>query len=452
MKIIVAGLGKIGATIVASLDAEGHDVTVIDTNAESITDITNVYDVMGICGSATDSDTLLEADVANTELFVAVMGSDELNMLACFLAKRLGASHTIARIRNPEYNDKSLSFMKKELDISMVINPELLAAEELHNILKFPAATKIETFSRRNFEMIEVKLKDDSALDGLRLIDVREKFPGKYLVCVVEREGQVFIPDGMFVLRSGDNLGISATPAELQRLLRTLGALKKQAKSMMILGGSKTAYYLAHLLQNTGTDVKIIEQNSEKCKELAEKLPKTVIINGDGAQQELLFEEGIRDVDAFISLTGMDEENILISFFTSSIGVPKVIAKVNRDELSAMAHKLGLDCVISPKKIISDILVRYARALQNSLGSNVETLYNVMDGNAEALEFKVRATPGVVGIPLKNLKIKKNILIAGILRDRKPIIPAGDDCINEGDHVVVIAANHRLSDLSDILQ
>lgn len=230
-----------------------------------------------------------------------------------------------------------------------------------------------------------------------------------------------------------------------------MGALQRHAKSVMILGGSKTAFYLAKMLENAGTDVKIIERSETACKNLRDYLTKTVIINGDGAQQEVLFEEGIRSVDAFVSLTGMDEENILISFFASSINVPKVIAKVNRDELSAMAHKLGLDCIVSPKKIISDILVRYARALQNSLGSNVETLYNLMDGAAEALEFNVHPSSEVIGVPLKELKIKKNILIAGILRDRTPIIPAGDDCILEGDTVVVIAANHKLSDLSDIL-
>lgn len=451
MKIIVAGCGKIGTTVTASLVAEGHDVTVLDSDAAVISDITNVYDVMGICGNAADCDTLSEADVDSAELFVAVTGSDELNMLSCFMAKRMGASHTIARIRNPEYNDRSLNFMRRQLDISMAINPELLAAEELYNILKFPSAAKIETFSRRNFEMVELKLRSDTMLDGMKVMEMRERFPGKYLVCTVEREGNVYIPDGMFVLHGGDQIGLTATPSEIQKLLKSMGALQRHAKSVMILGGSKTAFYLAKMLENAGTDVKIIERSETACKNLRDYLSKTVIINGDGAQQEVLFEEGIRSVDAFVSLTGMDEENILISFFASSINVPKVIAKVNRDELSAMAHKLGLDCIVSPKKIISDILVRYARALQNSLGSNVETLYNLMDGAAEALEFNVHPSSGVIGVPLKELKIKKNILIAGILRDRTPIIPAGDDCILEGDTVVVIAANHKLSDLSDIL-
>ncbi len=451
MNIIVAGSGKIGGTLIQSFVAEGHNVTVIDNDPDVINEITNIYDVMGITGNAIDSDVLIEAGIENVELFVAVMGSDEQNMLGCYIAKCMGASYTVARIRNPEYNDQSLRFMKKQLGISMAINPEMLVAEEIFNILKFPAATKIESFSRRNFELVQVKLKQDTPLDGMKLMDVRNKFPGKYLICVVERDGKVFIPGGMFELHSGDTLGITATPAEIQKFLRSIGVLKKQARDMMILGGSKTAFYLAKMLENAGTSVKIIDKDEEKCKSLSDFLDKSVVIHGDGAQQELLFEEGIRSTDAFVSLTGMDEQNILISVFASSNDVPKVIAKVNRPELASMAHKLGLDSIVSPKNTISDILVRFARALQNSLGSNIETLYNLMDGSAEALEFNVKNNFGGAGVSLKQLKLKSNILIAGIVRDRKPIIPSGDDCILEGDSVVVIAANHKLSDLSDIL-
>jgi len=392
MKIIIAGLGKIGTTILASLVAEGHDVVAIDSNPDIIDEITNIYDVIGVCGNGADTDALSDAGVDKAELFVAVTGSDEFNMLSCFIARKMGAAHTIARIRSPEYNDNSLVFMKQHLGLSMAINPELLAAHELYNILKFPSAVKIETFSHRNFEMIEIKLKPDSILDGLSLMQLRHKYKSKILICTVQRDDKVYIPDGNFVLKSGDKIGITAELTEFQKFFKELGIFQKQAKNVMILGGSRTAFYLARRLINGGSSVKIIEQRRERCDALSEAIPKAVIIHGDGAQQELLMEEGLDSLDAFVALTGMDEENILISIFAASHSVPTVISKVNRNELSSMAEKLGLDCIVSPKKIISDILVRYARALENSMDSKVETLYKLMDGKAEALELKLVLT------------------------------------------------------------
>lgn len=452
MKILVVGCGKIGTTIVDSLTAEGHDVTVIDSTPALLEEITNIYDVMGVCGNGADHDVLQEADAAHADLFVAVTGSDESNMLSCFLARAMGAKHTIARIRNPEYNDNSLNFMKQHLGLSMAINPELLAAEELLNILKFPSAVKVETFSRRNFEMIELKLREDSALDGLSLSELRGKYDAKFLICVVQRGDEVYIPDGRFVLKSGDKIGLTATPSELQKLLRAMGVLQKKARSVMILGGSRTAFYLARLLSSAGNSVTLVEKDAAVAQELSELLPKAVVVHGDGTQQELLLEEDLAAKDALVALTGIDEENILMSIFAASQDVPKVIAKINRDELASLAEHLGVESIVSPRKIISDILVRYARALQNSMGSSVETLYQLMDGKAEALEFLVKDEPSVVGIPLKDLSIKPNILIAGILRDRKTLIPGGNDMILAGDHVIVLAAGRRLQDLSDILK
>ena len=452
MKILVVGCGKIGTTIVDSLSAEGHDVTAIDSAPAALEEITNIYDVMGVCGNGADHDVLREADAAHADLFVAVTDSDESNMLSCFLARAMGAKHTIARIRNPEYNDSSLNFMKQHLGLSMAINPELLAAEELMNILKFPSAVKVETFSRRNFEMIELKLRDNSALDGLSLSELRGKYDAKFLVCVVQRGEEVYIPDGRFVLKSGDTIGLTATPSELQKLLRALGVLQKKARSVMILGGSRTAFYLARLLSLAGNSVTLVEKDAAVAQELSELLPKAVVVHGDGTQQELLLEEDLAAKDALVALTGMDEENILMSIFAASRNVPKVIAKINRDELAVLAEHLGVESIVSPRKIISDILVRYARALQNSMGSSMETLYQLMDGKAEALEFLVKDEPDVVGIPLKDLSIKPNILIAGILRDRKTLIPSGEDRILTGDHVIVLAAGRRLQDLSDILK
>lgn len=452
MRIIVVGCGKIGTTILSSLVSEGHDLIAVDDDPKVLETITNVYDVMSVCGNGADCETLQEANVEKAELFVAVTGSDEFNMLSCFIAGKMGAAHTIARIRNPEYNDKSLNFMRQQLGLSMSINPELLAAKELFNILKLPSAVKIETFSSRRFEMMELKLGADSPLNGMRLCDFRSKYNAKVLVCAVSRKDEIYIPDGNFVLKSGDKLGVTASHTETEKLLRALGLLRKKARNVMILGGSRTAYYLSKMLTGIGNNVKIIEKDEKNCRALCELLPKAVIINGDGAQHELLLQEGIHDMDAFVALTGMDEENTLLSFYAGAQNVPKVIAKINRDELSAMAENLGLDCIVSPSKIIANVLVQYARALENSLGSNVETLYKLMDDRAEALEFNVRSGSAVVGISLKDLKTKPNVLIAGIIRDRKPIIPTGDDMILPGDRVIIVAAKQRLQDLSDIIE
>ncbi|MEE1280140.1 MAG: Trk system potassium transporter TrkA [Oscillospiraceae bacterium] len=451
MKIVVAGCGKIGTTIIASLVSEGHDIVAVDSDSAVVAEISNIYDVMCVCGGVTDVNTLGEADVQKAELFVAVTGSDEMNMLACFLAKKMGAQNTIARIRSPLYNEHNLGFLKQQLDINAAINPEQVIAKELYNILKFPSADSIETFSRRQFELIHHRLKPESILDGLSLIEMRKKYAGNYLVGTVERDDEVFIPDGNFVLKAGDRVGFTASPAEIQKLFKALGILQKKARNVMILGASRTSYYLAKLLLASGNPVKIIEQDRAKCEEFSEFLDGAIIIEGDGAQQELLLEEGIASTDAFVALTGIDEENILISFFAKAQNVPKVISKVNRGELASMAEKLGLDTIVSPKTVVTDLLSRYARALENSLGSNVETLYKLMDGKAEALEFIVKEDFMHQNIPLHALKLKKNILIAGIIRNRKAIIPGGNDVILAGDHIVVLAAGHYLNDLSDIL-
>lgn len=449
MKITVVGCGKIGCTVINALLTEGHEIVAIDNDPDVISDITNIYDVMTVCGSGTDSDVLLEAGNAN--LLIAVTGSDEFNMLTCFIAKRLGIKHTIARIRKPEYNDKSLSFLKKELGLSMAINPERLVSREMFNILKLPSAIKVEEFSRGNFEMVELILKENSPLDGVSLIDLKKKHPDNFLVCAVQRGDKLYIPDGNFVLKSGDKIGITSSSVEIQRLLRKLGILQKQARDVMILGATRTSYYLSKLLLAAGNSVKIIDADRERCKEFSDLLPGAVIINGDPARQELLLEEGIGNVDAVVALTGMDEENILLSYFAAMQNVPKVIAKVNRNEFLPTAERLGIDSVASQIRTVGDVTVRYARALENSMGSKVETLYKLMNGNAEALEFAVNGESKIIKIPFKELPTKSNILIAGIIRGRKTIIPSGDDMIMPGDRVVVISGGGRLNDLSDIV-
>lgn len=452
MKIIIVGCGKIGITVLQSLLNEGHNVVAMDSNAECIAETSGVYDAMCVVGNGTDSEALTEAGVAEAELFVAATGSDELNMLSCFLAKKLGAKHTIARIRTPEYNDKNLNFLKDQLELSMALNPDLLAAEEIYNMLRLPGAVNIETFSRRSFEMIELKLKPNSPLDGMKLTEIRKNYNAMFLVCTVQRNDEVFIPNGNFVLQSGDKITITAPQAEAQRLFGMLGFNQKQTKSVMIIGASRIAFYLAKKLLSNGCAVKIVEQDEEVCQKFASLLPKATVIHGDGAKHELLLEEGMCNTDAFITLTGMDEENILLAFLAASHNVPKVISKVNKPELVSIAETLGIDSVVSPIKIVSDIHTRYARALENSMGSNVETLYKISDGKAEALEFAVGAEFEYCNIPLKELNTKKNTLIGGIIRGRKTIIPNGEDVILPYDSVIIIAEGAKLSDLHDIIE
>ena len=451
MKITVVGCGKIGKSMIASLTAEGHDVIAIDNDNDILNETTNTFDIMGVCGNAVDCDTLIEAGIKDTDILVAVTDSDEMNMLACHLARMLGAKHSVARIRNPEYNDQSLGFLRQHLNLSIAINPEQLVAEEISNLLQLPSAVKIERFSRRNIEMVEIILPQDVAFDGINLIKMREKYRANYLICTVQRGNQVYIPDGRFELKAGDRIGLVAAHSEIEKLLRMLGLLRKRAKSVMILGGGKPSYYLAKKLIDIGADVKIIEKNIETCEFLASELPDAVVIHGDGSQQEILLEEGISSMDAFVSLTGVDEENIMLSIFASMQNVPKVVAKINREDLLTMAEKLGVETIICPSHISTNIIVRYARALENTKGSNVETLYKLMDGKAEALEFKVIGGSKVIGVPFKDIKLKSNILIAGITRGRKTIIPSGNDMILAEDRVIVISSGQRLHDLDDIL-
>ncbi len=451
MKIIIIGCGKIGRSMIESLAEEGHDIVIVDNNMEVLNTTADMYDVMGVCGNSVDFDTLTEAGVEDADIVLSLTNSDEMNMISCYLAKKLGAEHVIARIRNPEYNDQSLGFLRQQLDLSMSLNPELLIAEEISNILQLPSAVRIERFSRRNIEMVEIIIPQGSSLDGMTLIKMKERYKEDYLICTVQRNGQVFIPDGRFELKAGDRIGLVASHSEIAKLLRKLGLLRREARNVMILGGGKPAYYLAKKLAPLGVNIKIIEKNPERSDFLAAELPEAVIIKGDGAQQELLLEEDISSMDAFVSLTGMDEENIMLSIFASMQSVPKVIAKINRDELLTMAEKLGVETIISPSQISTNIVVRYARALENSKGSNVETLYKLVDGSAEALEFNVKEDSRVIGIPFKEIKLKKNILIAGITRGRKTVIPSGNDMILEGDRVIVVSADQRLHDLDDIL-
>lgn len=452
MKVIVAGCGKVGKTIIASMVKENHDVVAMDTNPKVVSAVNNEYDVMSLCGNATSYDDLKEAGAGGCDIFIAVTSSDELNMLACFAAKRMGAKYTVARIREAEYNKKSLVFMKEQLEISLVLNPEKLTSEALYNLLKLPSACKVETFADRRLEMIELIVRKKTPLDGVRLSEIRKKQSYKFLVCEVQRGDEVFIPNGNFLIHSGDKVGIMCEREETHRTLKTLGFLQKECKEAIILGGGKIAYYLAQKLSENHSAVKIIEKNEDKCVELCENLPSQVtVVHGNGMSQDLLSEEGIDGTDAFIALTGKDEENILISFYAISRQVPKIVCKVNTEELSAIAEKLGMDSIITPKRLVADVLVRYARALQNSMGSTVEKLYSIAGGQVEALEFIVTDKFEYSSVPLKNLKLKEDVLVAGIIRQGQTLVPGGDDYIIPGDRVVVFAKGNRIGTLSDAI-
>ncbi len=453
MKIIIVGGGKVGKTIIESMLKEKHEVILVDNDPAVVGNVTNLYDVMGICANGTEYEKLLEAGADKADLFIAVTGSDELNMLSCFAAKKIGARHTVARVRNSEYNTASWGFMKQQLEISMAVNPEKLAAEAIYDILKLPSATKVESFTARSFEMIEIIVKKGSAIDGMTLVDLRKKFSEKFLVCVVQRENDVFIPNGTFRVLSGDKIGVMVTNDDAHSILKKFGYPAKEAKNIMLIGASKTALYLADMLIKGRSSVKIIEKDPEVCDIVCERLSsKASVVCGDGMSREILLEEGVDGLDALVALTDRDEENILISFYALSKQVQKVIAKVNRNELSSISENLGLETTFSPKNIVADILVRYARAIGNSIGSKVETLYSLFGGNAEALEFNVEQDFEFAGVPIKKLETKPGILVAGITRGDEALIPGGDDCILSGDKVIVVAKGERLCNLSDILK
>lgn len=452
MNIIIIGCGKVGKSLLRSLAKENHNLTVIDSDESVIDGARNTFDVMAICGNGTSYTVLKKAGVESCDLFIAVTASDELNMLSCFAAKRMGAKYTVARIRSPKNNDKSLDFMKKELDLSLSINPEQLAAQAIYNLLKLPAAAKLETFSSNQIEMLEIIIKPNSPLDGVMLKDLKRKHKGKYLICAVMRGESVVIPKGDFALQSGDRIGLIVAEDDLSGTLEMLEVPHKRIRRVMLIGASIVSRYLAKILIKHRISVKIIESDAKVCEDVCEELPsKATIIHGNAMSQDLLMEEGLSSMDAVVALTGKDEENILISYYAMTNAVTKIVAKVNRDELFSVAEKLGLDSLISPRKVTANEIVKYARALKNTLDSEIEALYSVMGGNAEALEFKVLADSKLTHVPLKEMKLKKDVLLAGIIRGEEAIIPSGDDEILPDDRVIVIAAGLQIQQLSDII-
>ncbi len=451
MKIIIVGCGQVGLTLAEQLNNEGHDITVIDKDGAKLRNVTDNVDVMGVEGNGAIYQIQKEAGIKNTDLLIATTDSDELNMLCCLIAKKAGKCHTIARVRNPEYANE-IHYIAEELNLSMAINPELAAATEISRLLKFPSAIKIDTFANGRVELMKFIVPENSVLHNMKVYEAVPKLHCKILICAVERGNEVIIPGGGFTLQAGDKISFVGAQKEVSEFIHQIGIAKNTIKTAMFVGGGKITYYLAKMLQNTKIKIKIVEQDFERCKELSEELPKAMIIHGNGSDQQLLLEEGIGQTDAFAALTGFDEENIMLALYASSLSQGKMITKINRVAFEDVIQSLNLGSVIYPKLITADTIIRYVRAMQNSMGSNVETLYKIAGNKAEAMEFRVGKDSEVVGVPLQKLSFKSNLLIACINRKGKIIIPGGQDTIESGDTVVVVTTHSGLNDLKDILK
>ena len=451
MKVVVVGNGKIGNKLSSLLVKEDHDVTVIDNKIDALKKTLNTQDVMCVEGNGATVDVLMEAGANKAGLLIATTPFDELNMLCCLLAKKLGTKRAISRVRNPEYF-KQIDLIREEMGLSMVINPEFTTAEEISRILILPTAAKVELFQKGRVELVEHKIPEDSPIIGLSLAEIYKRVKIKFLICAVQRESEIIIPSGDFVIQAGDRINITATHQEIEKFFRLNGLMKNKIKTVLILGGGRVGYYLALRLSNMGMRVKIIEKNFDICTELCELLPKVSIIHGDGTDQELLKEEGLADIDAFVALSGIDEENIITSMYVKNNTSAKVVTKLSRDTYIDMAGMLGLDCIVSPKDLTTSTILSYIRSLQNTTENSIESLYNLVDNSVEAIEFKVKEdVPELTDVPLRELSLKKNILICAIIRKRKIIIPNGDDHIELGDSVVIVTKEHHFSNLTDIL-
>lgn len=450
MHIIIVGCGKVGRTLAEQLQEEDIDLTVIDTVEKTVNDVTEGIDAMGIVGNGASINTLMEAGISTADILIAVTASDELNLLCCLIAQKTGSCQTIARVRNPIYSQE-IGFIKEKLGISMIINPEYAAAQEISRLLRFPAAIKIDPFSKGKVELLKFKVLPEFSLDGMSISRITEKFRCDILFCAVENKEELSIPGGNHVIHNGDFVSIIATPQNTALFFKKIGLKTNQVKNCLIIGGGTISYYLAKALSDARISVKIVEQKTDRCEFLSDLLPDATIINGDGTDRALLLEEGLETVESFVTLTNFDEENIFLSLFAKNISNAKLVAKVNRLPYMDVIDQLDLGSVIYPKYITSDSILRYVRAMQNTIGSNVETLYHILDNQAEALEFAIHDTSPVVGVPLADLNLKKNLLVCCLIRDGQIRIPRGHDCIQIGDNVIIATTHKGLNDICDIL-
>ena len=454
MRIVVVGAGKVGRVLTEQLAAEKHDIVVIDQDTDLIESLVNIYDVRGVVGNGGCYDVQKDAFEDGADLLIATTSSDETNILACLVAKKLGTPHTIARIRNPEY-EKQLHFMREELGLSMVVNPEKATAREIARVLRFPSAIKREQFCRQRFELVEYRVNEGNPLEGLQLSDLYRNIRVKILICAVARGQQTIIPTGATVLQKGDKIYLTASARELESFFRKLNIFKARANNIMIVGASRITYYLVKELQDIQKRVTVIDSNAARCQAMSEKFPGVLVIHGDGADSELLSEERISEMDAFVPLTGLDETNIILAMYASQFPNCKVVAKINRPSFADLANEKGLvDSVVSTAAVTSEIIARYVRAMQNSFDSdNIKTLHRLVGGRVEALEFNVGPGLPFIGVPLKDLNLREGMLVAGIVRQNgAPVIPSGADALQEGDDVVIVTTDTTLHALRDIVK
>jgi len=451
MNILIAGCGQVGKNLAVQLSKEGHEITVMDVDYTAVEAVQNACDVIGYQGDCTSLSAQMDAGIQDMDILIAASNQDEKNMLACLIAKKAGNVKTIARVRDPQYLDE-MYFLKEELGLSMSINPERVAAEDLHRLIQIPSALEVDTFAKGKVSLIRLVIPEGSILDGLALKDYASKVGTKALVCVVERGKNVIIPGGDFCLAAGDSISITVSLEDLNELLLKTGIKTRKIRNVMIAGGGMISYYLARQLLAQKIEVKIIEKNAKRCDELADMLPKAMIIHGDATDKTLLVEESIEEMDAVCALMGSDEANILLSLYVDKVSNAKKMIKIHRDSYEDMVADLPVGTMISTKKITSEYITRFVRSMNNSADSNVEALYRLMDGRVEALEFNVGEDSRVTWAALRELDIRKNTLICCINRGGKIIRPAGNDRIQKGDSVVVVTTEHGLNGVDDILQ
>ena len=454
MKIVIIGDGKVGHRLTRQLSEEDYDVVLIDQNEGKLQEAVNRLDILCITGDGADAEVQKEAGVPEADLVIACASTDELNMFSCLLARKLGARHTIARVRNPVYF-RQIGLLKEDLRLSMAVNPELTVAEEISRILIYPDTAKVETFMKGKADLLEFIVRERSHLDGLSLAEIYQKFKVRVLVCAVRRGNEVFIPDGDFVVHYGDRLHIVAAHRYMKDFFQFIEKKRplRKGKRVLICGGGRVGYYLARRLLELGMLVKIIEKDPVKCEDLCQALPRATVIHGNASDQELLTEEGIDEADALVALTGVDEENIILTLYAKSRGVDKVVAKVNEDSRAQLGEELGIDGIVAAKEATADAIMSYVRARQNSYqSSNVESMYELVDDKVEALEFYIRKDTDYTYVPLKDLPVKKNNLIACIGRKRDIIIPGGEDMIKPGDSVIVVTTRKKVQNIEDILE
>lgn len=452
MNILVVGCGNVGYNLAEQLNKEGHEITLIDNDAERLQFVVDTLDIQGFAGNGISYQTLIEAGLEKADLFIAVTNEDEINMLGCLMANKIRKCKTIARVRNPEYYE-DIKYIKDELGLSMAINPEREAAREMARLIQLPLAIDVDSFDKSHINMIKFKISENSILDNMAVWDIRTKISPNMLVCIIQRGDKITIPNGTFVMKAGDIISFITPIKDVYGIFKKTGVKARNIKNVMIAGGGRISYYLAEFLTKAKIKVKIIEKDRKRCELLSELLPEAMIICGNVTNQQLLYEEGIQNTDAFVSVTEMDEENIMLSLYVNKITDAKVITKIKKITFGEIVYDLNIGSIVDPKNIIAEIIISYVRALQNSLGSNVETLYRLSDNKVEALEFNVNTNiPKLVGIPLMNLKLKNNLLISAIMRDEETFIPDGKDTIEIGDRVIVVTSNLGLNDISDILE